>query len=155
MIAATMTSTRAAYSTAGQTATATSRPVTQPPWCTLPRRPPRRPGLVVTPAEPLLRCWTRAPSHGREPISIKGSGLCHVSRSTIFSNATAQHGSMTARREGPGGPADGPIGGAQRGAEGQVLLSRSRPPTPPSPVSYTHLRAHETRHDLVCRLLLE
>src|SRR5450756_2685571 len=33
-------------------------------------------------------------------------------------------------------------------------------PTPGSPirtgsVSYTHLRAHETRHDLVCRLLLE
>src|SRR5450756_2849965 len=26
---------------------------------------------------------------------------------------------------------------------------------PCSPVSYTHLRAHETRHDLVCRLLLE
>src|SRR5665648_227264 len=26
---------------------------------------------------------------------------------------------------------------------------------PFSPVSYTHLRAHETRHDLVCRLLLE
>ena len=24
-----------------------------------------------------------------------------------------------------------------------------------SPVSYTHLRAHETREDLVCRLLLE
>src|SRR5450756_2580556 len=23
----------------------------------------------------------------------------------------------------------------------------------PQPVSYTHLRAHETRHDLVCRLL--
>src|SRR5450756_2772350 len=23
----------------------------------------------------------------------------------------------------------------------------------PTPVSYTHLRAHETRHDLVCRLL--
>src|SRR5450756_1664543 len=23
----------------------------------------------------------------------------------------------------------------------------------PAPVSYTHLRAHETRHDLVCRLL--
>ncbi|HCJ35333.1 MAG TPA: hypothetical protein DHV65_13695, partial [Ktedonobacter sp.] len=22
------------------------------------------------------------------------------------------------------------------------------------PVSYTHLRAHETRHDIVCRLLL-
>eukprot|EP00825_Cyclidium_porcatum_P004956 TRINITY_DN12366_c0_g1_i2.p5 TRINITY_DN12366_c0_g1~~TRINITY_DN12366_c0_g1_i2.p5 ORF type:complete len:166 (+),score=22.51 TRINITY_DN12366_c0_g1_i2:1601-2098(+) len=26
---------------------------------------------------------------------------------------------------------------------------------PCTPVSYTHLRAHETRHDLVCRLLLE
>src|SRR5450756_488431 len=25
----------------------------------------------------------------------------------------------------------------------------------PEAVSYTHLRAHETRHDLVCRLLLE
>src|SRR5450756_2294268 len=25
----------------------------------------------------------------------------------------------------------------------------------PQSVSYTHLRAHETRHDLVCRLLLE
>src|SRR5450759_4436406 len=25
----------------------------------------------------------------------------------------------------------------------------------PGMVSYTHLRAHETRHDLVCRLLLE
>ena len=24
-----------------------------------------------------------------------------------------------------------------------------------TPVSYTHLRAHETREDLVCRLLLE
>src|SRR5450756_2024497 len=29
----------------------------------------------------------------------------------------------------------------------------SRPAT--ESVSYTHLRAHETRHDLVCRLLLE
>src|SRR5450756_2644211 len=27
--------------------------------------------------------------------------------------------------------------------------------SPSIPVSYTHLRAHETRHDLVCRLLLE
>ena len=29
------------------------------------------------------------------------------------------------------------------------------PPTSHSPVSYTHLRAHETVLDLVCRLLLE
>ena len=31
----------------------------------------------------------------------------------------------------------------------------TREPTPPKPVSYTHLRAHETVLDLVCRLLLE
>src|SRR5450756_2899856 len=29
------------------------------------------------------------------------------------------------------------------------------PPQGRGSVSYTHLRAHETRHDLVCRLLLE
>src|SRR5450759_5425781 len=33
-------------------------------------------------------------------------------------------------------------------------LSISRIGPGPGPVSYTHLRAHETRHDLVCRLLL-
>src|SRR5450759_5596975 len=32
---------------------------------------------------------------------------------------------------------------------------RSAPPAGRCAVSYTHLRAHETRHDLVCRLLLE
>ena len=31
----------------------------------------------------------------------------------------------------------------------------ARPTFNPESVSYTHLRAHETRHDLVCRLLLE
>src|SRR5450756_2679927 len=35
-------------------------------------------------------------------------------------------------------------------------ISHLREPIDTSiPVSYTHLRAHETRHDLVCRLLLE
>src|SRR5428012_4837 len=34
----------------------------------------------------------------------------------------------------------------------EILYHR---PDHPVPVSYTHLRAHETRHDLVCRLLLE
>src|SRR5450756_792609 len=33
---------------------------------------------------------------------------------------------------------------------GEKTVEVARPP-----VSYTHLRAHETRHDLVCRLLLE
>src|SRR5450756_2686409 len=38
--------------------------------------------------------------------------------------------------------------------QGRAVLGRRRRPDP-GPVSYTHLRAHETRHDLVCRLLLE
>src|SRR5428012_9017 len=41
----------------------------------------------------------------------------------------------------------------------RIFLDRSgrgdRAPGHAPAVSYTHLRAHETRHDLVCRLLLE
>src|SRR5450756_119678 len=36
-----------------------------------------------------------------------------------------------------------------------LTCKRHIPPIASVPVSYTHLRAHETRHDLVCRLLLE
>src|SRR5450756_2610275 len=36
-----------------------------------------------------------------------------------------------------------------------VLYILDEPSIGLHPVSYTHLRAHETRHDLVCRLLLE
>src|SRR5665648_1176606 len=35
------------------------------------------------------------------------------------------------------------------------ILTKNTADKSPYPVSYTHLRAHETRHDLVCRLLLE
>src|SRR5665648_405463 len=35
------------------------------------------------------------------------------------------------------------------------ILCYNLPALHSTPVSYTHLRAHETRHDLVCRLLLE
>src|SRR5450759_5668628 len=43
------------------------------------------------------------------------------------------------------------------GALPALFLSHGAPPLldDPESVSYTHLRAHETRHDLVCRLLLE
>src|SRR5450756_2687049 len=44
----------------------------------------------------------------------------------------------------------GPCGQRDRSAGGADLYVRVR-----EAVSYTHLRAHETRHDLVCRLLLE
>src|SRR5659263_602945 len=43
-----------------------------------------------------------------------------------------------------------------KNTKGKKILSVAVEPThSPVPVSYTHLRAHETRHDLVCRLLLE
>src|SRR5665648_123879 len=42
------------------------------------------------------------------------------------------------------------FGAVQKDVLGEGLHFR----IPVMPVSYTHLRAHETRHDLVCRLLL-
>src|SRR5665648_1133784 len=46
------------------------------------------------------------------------------------------------------------------GSEIRQILAQTQSSLPQeepifNPVSYTHLRAHETRHDLVCRLLLE
>src|SRR5450756_3005959 len=42
-----------------------------------------------------------------------------------------------------------------RGVGGYVHAAACRGVARSDAVSYTHLRAHETRHDLVCRLLLE
>ena len=39
--------------------------------------------------------------------------------------------------------------------KGLELAIRVSPDVPSTPVSYTHLRAHETVLDIVCRLLLE
>src|SRR5665648_597713 len=43
----------------------------------------------------------------------------------------------------------------QASLETQISTAKTEPGGTVKPVSYTHLRAHETRHDLVCRLLLE
>src|SRR5450759_781878 len=54
------------------------------------------------------------------------------------------------RRQGPQGEEAG-----WWGAPVRVRTSRCPASWTARTVSYTHLRAHETRHDLVCRLLLE
>src|SRR5450756_2859512 len=63
---------------------------------------------------------------------------------------------------GPAGRRRGPIrrGGARCPSPGGGCRCRGGTVNPRGSrgvqaVSYTHLRAHETRHDLVCRLLLE
>src|SRR5450756_722127 len=76
--------------------------------------------------------------------------------------ARAQHADL--RRPGgpgPGLPCGDPVQAAvSRGAGAGRARADGRwlPAVQPGgsgAVSYTHLRAHETRHDLVCRLLLE
>ena len=45
--------------------------------------------------------------------------------------------------------------GAQSTRPGAIEIGAKNESKRLIPVSYTHLRAHETREDLVCRLLLE
>src|SRR5428012_2596 len=66
------------------------------------------------------------------------------SRSTLYRSSSA---SDVYNRHGGGRDPDFPDRRHGPPSPGTVRPSR--------PVSYTHLRAHETRHDLVCRLLLE
>src|SRR5674536_377648 len=54
-------------------------------------------------------------------------------------------------RRRPTGP-ERPVSPIARFTGTPLVLSPARPPVP---VSYTHLRAHETPEHLVCRLLLE
>src|SRR5660398_289318 len=65
----------------------------------------------------------------------------------------ASGGNCFGRRAGiPAGEIQADAGGTPRmgEAEPHPVRQRCRPP-----VSYTHLRAHETKANLVCRLLLE
>src|SRR5665648_1181396 len=57
---------------------------------------------------------------------------------------------LVLRRYGLGGVLTTGHRGGSLGTRAVGLVNRTA-----QPVSYTHLRAHETRHDLVCRLLLE
>src|SRR5450756_3055258 len=47
-------------------------------------------------------------------------------------------------------PSSSPIADSSTSFDSETITATAR-----GSVSYTHLRAHETRHDIVCRLLLE
>src|SRR5450756_1997413 len=87
--------------------------------------------ILRPPAVPPTRCWPTASS------SLNSWAACAPGRtpSTTACCGTTRYCSMTETILVTGGC----------GFIGSCFI----------PVSYTHLRAHETRHDLVCRLLLE
>src|SRR5660397_266821 len=82
--------------------------------------------------------------------------ICNSPNSTMpmFSTSDATTGSFTPPL--PRGLAISRTALTRQSSGGQSLLfSRRSLPRSPGPVSYTHLRAHETKANLVCRLLLE
>src|SRR5450756_1798618 len=79
----------------------------------------------------------------------RGRRVCRARRSCRLRAAGLSH-----RGRNPGVDR-GEEGSVRGGREADMGLRGARVPGGEEPVSYTHLRAHETRHDLVCRLLLE
>src|SRR5450756_2008138 len=88
--------------------------------------------------EPAIRWKTRVRVLGEDP----GSRPLRRLQKEIRRSSRVRGCSRATRRSRP---APTPSGRARTGC-----WPRSR--TSATPVSYTHLRAHETRHDLVCRL---
>src|SRR5450759_5363731 len=113
--------------------------------------PVQRPGLEI----PQRRFAAGRLVDGQQPGRRMRfeAGEKRVVRRTV---KQAEHLEVGKLGEQPLGPAQG------RGAARTIRRSAARHWKPgmdgrrgPWAVSYTHLRAHETRHDLVCRLLLE
>src|SRR5660397_297794 len=131
------------------------------------RRPPRSTPLYSSAASDVYK---RQPRGGRVPrpaAHLRGShphgrGVPVLHRSPLVA-ASPRPG-----RDGPAAPRGGrrERPGGRAGATGQPAAVEPGPPgerrcgflvgtAGPAPVSYTHLRAHETKAKLVCRLLLE
>src|SRR5674536_190224 len=81
---------------------------------------------------------------------VEGLRLVHVTDHEL--HAGAQLAGCRPLRHAPGREPANPPSRAERRRGGRPSRSRR---SPGSPVSYTHLRAHETPEHLVCRLLLE
>src|SRR5665648_1028287 len=89
-----------------------------------------------------LYIWTSVRGHHGGTTSMRGLGEQHVGAGRARDDTA---GGVVPRRE-----VELPV--CVHVAGGDVAEIESSRPA--AAVSYTHLRAHETRHDLVCRLLL-
>src|SRR5450756_2787159 len=81
------------------------------------------------------------------PVADPDAALDHALQTVVLEPATPQQQRRDAAADLVGDP---DTLGRPEGDPGATVVGCSV-----VPVSYTHLRAHETRHDLVCRLLLE
>src|SRR5659263_686763 len=79
----------------------------------------------------------------------------YVTSATPTTGASLSTGPATTTTKTPGCPPAYPPDPPKTPSTPPAASTSATPPPGPEPVSYTHLRAHETRHDLVCRLLLE
>src|SRR5450759_4918019 len=99
----------------------------------------------------LVKDFTSAETHGTHVFAgVAVVGLRRDERGPHHSHIAPDPSSAPDR--GEAGTVRVRYPGTRRRARallGEVLHGRGA-----VPVSYTHLRAHETRHDLVCRLLL-
>src|SRR5450759_81332 len=88
---------------------------------------------------------------------VRGGGIANTDARMCFSSFYCEKPAAT-RREGYQKYSPASLSSASYPLHLSVQLSQDWLPSAVNilySVSYTHLRAHETRHDLVCRLLLE
>src|SRR5450756_300670 len=105
--------------------------------------------LLEKRGEPMSRSWVTAPldlhrqqvAVSDDEVDLGTRRLAPVVQSLALSEGTAQREERIVLGNGAGIPS--------------LFDGQETATSPIEPVSYTHLRAHETRHDLVCRLLLE
>src|SRR5450756_566194 len=94
-----------------------------------------------TQPRPVIESWNACAVPWKLPEIVAGN----VSRATACTRATASPSAIPGRR----------LNESVTDGNWPVWLTDSGPTVWRVAVSYTHLRAHETRHELVCRLLLE
>src|SRR5450756_134587 len=105
---------------------------------------PSPPGFVVS--TNAARSASQRSRHFASILRISSPFVVAVAVRCIESASVNDREARRQRRAGAGAA-------SARGSRGAPSTASTM--LAPRAVSYTHLRAHETRHDLVCRLLLE